>query len=110
LEWQVVTKDIPAMIAEIKRLTVEQNAVHRQGIDAALAERQDSAKDVVKWTKGASEDDYAYAQPSSDTYVTVSWLDGQWRWSARRVQGCSGDCATEAEARRAAIATARGVR
>ena len=33
LEWQVVTKDIPAMIAEIKRLTVEQDAVHRQGMD-----------------------------------------------------------------------------
>jgi len=33
LEWLVVTKDIPAMIAEIKRLTVEQDAVHRQGMD-----------------------------------------------------------------------------
>jgi len=33
LEWQVVTKDIPAMIAEVKRLTVEQDAVHRQGMD-----------------------------------------------------------------------------
>jgi len=33
LEWQVVTKDIPAMIAEIKRLTVDQDAVHRQGMD-----------------------------------------------------------------------------
>ncbi len=33
LEWQVVTKDIPAMIAEIKRLTIEQDAVHRQGMN-----------------------------------------------------------------------------
>jgi NAD(P)H-flavin reductase len=33
LEWQVVTKDIPAMIAEIKRLKGEQDAVHRQGMD-----------------------------------------------------------------------------
>jgi len=33
LEWLVVTKDIPAMIAEIKRLTTEQDAVHRQGMD-----------------------------------------------------------------------------
>ena len=37
LEWQVVTKDIPAMIAEIKRLTVEQDA-----------ERQDSTTAVVE--------------------------------------------------------------
>jgi hypothetical protein len=79
-------------------------------IDAALAERQDSAKDVVEWTKGASEDDYAYAQPSSDTYVTATRLDGQWQWSARRVQGCNGTCATEAEAKEAAIAAARGLR
>jgi hypothetical protein len=33
LEWQVVTKDIPAMIVEIKRLTAEREAVHRQGMD-----------------------------------------------------------------------------
>ena len=78
-------------------------------IDAALAERQDSETDIVEWQKGGSEDDYAYAQPSSDTYVTVSWLDGQWRWSARRVQGCSGYCATEAEAKSAAIAAAKGM-
>lgn len=74
------------------------------------AGRQDSAKDVVEWTKVALEDDYAYAQPSSDTYVTTTRLDGQWQWSARRVQGCSGPCATEVEACRAATAAARGLK
>jgi len=78
--------------------------------DAALAERQDSAKDVVEWTKGASEDDYTYAQLDSDTYVDVIQADGQWRWSALREQGCGGYCATEAEAKAAAIAAARGLR
>jgi hypothetical protein len=79
-------------------------------IDSALAERQDSAKDVVEWTKGASEDDYTYAQLDSDTYVDVIQADGQWRWSALREQGCGGYCATEAEAKSAAIAAARGMR
>jgi hypothetical protein len=82
----------------------------RNRIDAALAGRAEgSTKDVVEWTKGASEDDYAYAQPSRDTYVTVAWLDGGWRWSTRRVQGCNGTCATEAEAKAAAVAAARGL-
>jgi hypothetical protein len=79
-------------------------------IDAALAGRQDSATDVVEWTKGASEDDYTYAQLDSDTYVDVIQADGQWRWSALREQGCGGYCATEAEAKSAAIAAARGMR
>ena len=83
----------------------------RARIDAALAGRTEGlTEDVVEWTKGASEDDYAYAQPSSDTYVTATRLDGQWQWSARRVQGCNGTCATEAEAKSAAIAAARRLR
>jgi hypothetical protein len=81
----------------------------RTNIDAALAARQDFAKDVVGWTKGASEDDYTYAQLDSDTYVDVIQADGQWRWSALREQGCGGYCATEAEAKSAAIAAARGL-
>jgi hypothetical protein len=117
-----MTADPWALLREAKRLIAANRLMlgHYSGvrevgsledrIDAALAESRDSETDVVEWKKGVSEDDYTYAQLDSDTYVDVIEIDGQWRWSALREQGCGGYCATEAEAKEAAIAATRGMK
>ena len=74
-------------------------------IDAALAERQDSAKDVVEWqmTNSPIGTMHAYLDGVD---LRVRW-DGQGAaWDATRY----GRCATEAEARRAATAAAKGMK
>ena len=84
-------------------------------IDAALAERQDSAKDVVE-----SEDEwdrvnahFYTAYPDDETSLTVCRFDltrQEWRWDMEREVKKRGYCATEAEAKAAAIKAARGMR
>ncbi len=81
-------------------------------IDAALAERQDSTKDVVEWRLGDDCDEefvYYEAYPDSDTGLdVVRFLGGKWRWTmSREKQGYSD---TLAEAKEAAIAAARGMK
>jgi hypothetical protein len=77
-----------------------------------LAERQDSATDVVEWRLGDDCDEefvYYEAYPDSDTGLdVVRFKDGKWRWT----MSCEkqGYCDTEAEAKSAAIAAARGMR
>ena len=81
-------------------------------IDAALAERQDSATDVVEWRLGDDCDEefvYYEAYPDSDTGLdVVRFLGGKWRWTMSREK--QGYCDTLAEAKTAAIAAARGLR
>jgi len=81
-------------------------------IDAALAERQDSATDVVEWRLGDDCDEefvYYEAYPDSDTGLdVVRFLGGKWRWTMSREK--QGYCDTLDEAKQAAIAAARGMR
>jgi hypothetical protein len=90
----------------------------RGRIDAALAERQDSAKDVV-------ESDTAVAPPETEWWSLSQqeadigrvhlrvWRANarEWHWTVwKRLpssEGNSGKCATESEAKSAAIAAAR---
>jgi hypothetical protein len=85
----------------------------RDRIDAALAERQDSAKDVVEWKQYVAGG-WSEAKIGADTLAAVGPFDHdwgtQWRWRVTREQGCVGYCATEAEAKDAAIAAARGTK
>jgi hypothetical protein len=81
-------------------------------IDAALAERQDSAKDVVEWRVMQDEDGFWEAYPADgETALDVLRCeDGLYRWSATVKREELGFCATESEAKSAAIAAARGLR
>jgi hypothetical protein len=74
-------------------------------IDAALAERQDSAKDVVEWqmTNSPIGTMHAYLDGVD---LRVRWDGQDAAWDATRY----GRCATEAEAKSAAIAAARRMR
>ena len=78
-------------------------------IDAALAERQDSATEEVEWERGL----YAWDATIGNTclHIKATWDKGalheeQWNWRVER----QGKCATEAEAKEAAIAVARGMK
>jgi hypothetical protein len=80
-------------------------------IDAALAERQDSATDVVEWEVCGSGFSIYIASMDDDTTLDAIRLNsGDWRWSAEVDRRKCGTCATEAEAKSAAIAAARGMR
>jgi hypothetical protein len=74
-------------------------------IDAALAERQDSAKDVVEWvlTNSPIGTMHAYLDGAD---LRVRWDGQDAAWDVTRY----GRCATEAEAKDAAIAAAKGMR
>jgi hypothetical protein len=91
----------------------------RARIDAALpslqaawtedAERQDSATEVVEWKRGL----YAWDATIGNMclHIKATWDKGalhkeQWNWRVER----QGKCATEAEAKAAAIAAARGMK
>jgi hypothetical protein len=84
----------------------------RAAIDAALAERQDSATPVVEWRLGDDCDEefvYYEAYPDSDTGLdVVRFKGGKWRWTMSREQ--QGFCDTLDEAKEAAIAAARGMK
>jgi hypothetical protein len=94
------------------KVTAKAQKKLRDRIEVALAERQDSATDVVEWRLGDDCDEefvYYEAYPDSDTGLdVVRFKDGRWRWTMSREQ--QGYCDTLAEARRAATAAARGVR
>ena len=84
-------------------------------IEAALAERQDSAKDVVEseveWNNHNAQ--FSTAYPDDETSLTVCRFDltqQNWRWDMEREVKKRGYCATEAEAKSAAIAAAKGMR
>jgi hypothetical protein len=84
-------------------------------IDAALAEQQDSAKDVVEseveWNNHNAQ--FSTAYPDDETSLTVCRFDltqQQWRWDMNREVKKRGYCATEADAKSAAIAAARGMK
>jgi hypothetical protein len=81
-------------------------------IDAALAEAQDSAKDVVEWRVMQDDPDFWEAYPADgETALDVTRCkDGRYRWSATVEREEVGYCDTEAEAKSAAIAAARGMR
>jgi len=74
-------------------------------IDAALAERQDSATDVVEWQMANSPIGTMHAYLDG-VDLRVRWDGQDAAWDATRY----GRCATEAEARRAATAAARGTK
>ena len=83
-------------------------------IDAALAERQDSAKDVVEseveWDRVNAH--FYTAYPDDETNLIVCRFDltrQEWRWDMEREVKRKGYCATEAEAKSAAITAARGM-
>jgi len=75
-------------------------------IDAALAERQDSATDVVEWEQRQGSCIHDDGVNELRVYL---WGD-QWHWHTVVEYRANGICATEAEAKTAAIAAARGLR
>jgi hypothetical protein len=77
-----------------------------------FAERQDSATDVVEWRVMQDEDGFWEAYPADgETELDVLRCEnGLYRWSATVEREEVGFCATEAEAKSAAIAAARGMR
>jgi hypothetical protein len=84
-------------------------------IDAALAERQDSAKDVVEseveWDRVNAH--FYTAYPDDETNLIVCRFDltrQEWRWDMEREVKRKGYCATEAEAKEAAIKAARSLK
>jgi hypothetical protein len=77
----------------------------RARIDAALAERQDSAKDVVEW----EERQGSYIHDDGVNELRVYLWGDQWRWHTVVEYRANGICTTEAEAKSAAIAAARGL-
>jgi hypothetical protein len=75
-------------------------------IDAALAERQGSATNVVEW----EERQGSYIHDDGVNELRVYLWGDQWHWHAVVEYRANGICATEAEAKSAAIAAARGMR
>jgi hypothetical protein len=85
--------------AEVERLT-NALAAHRDEVPA-----QDSAKDVVEWQMTNS--------PVGTTHAYLDGVDLRVRWDGQDAAWDAtryGRCATEAEARRAATAAARGMK
>jgi len=78
----------------------------RARIKAALAERQDSATDVVEWEQRQGSCIHDDGVNELRVYL---WGD-QWHWHTVVEYRANGICATEAEAKTAAIAAARGLR
>jgi hypothetical protein len=78
--------------------------LHR--IDAALAERQDSATPVVEWEQ--RQGSYIHDDGVNELRVYL-WGD-EWHWHTVVEYRANGICTTEAEAKSAAIAAARGMR
>jgi len=96
-----------ALLAEIHELQpwLSQDADLAARVESALAERQDSATDVVEWqmTNSPIGTMHAYLDGVD---LRVRWDGQDAAWDATRY----GRCATEAEARRAATAAARGTK
>jgi hypothetical protein len=91
--YELSRLDTALLLDEVERLTT------------LLAERQDSATDVVEWqmTNNPIGTMHAYLDGVD---LRVRWDGQDAAWDATRY----GRCATEAEARRAATAAARGMR
>jgi hypothetical protein len=70
------------------------------------AERADSAKDVVEW----EERQGSYIHDDGVNELRVYLWGDQWHWHTVVEYRANGICTTEAEARRAATAAARGMR
>ena len=112
-----MTADPWALLREAKRLIATNRLMlgHYSGvrevgsledsIDAALAERQDSAKDVVEWEQRQGSCIHDDGVNELRVYL---WGD-QWHWHTVVEYRANGICATEAEAKTAAIAAARGL-
>jgi hypothetical protein len=111
-----MTADPWALLREAKRLIAANRLMlgHYSGvrevgsledrIDAALAERQNSVKDVVEWEQ--RQGSYIHDDGVHELRVYL-WGD-EWHWHTVVEYRANGTCATEAEAKSAAIAAARG--
>ena len=83
-------------------------------IDAALAESRDSATDVVEsdepsWSR-MTPSGYRAAFRSASLDVWRRYDNSHWVWEVRPTGYTHGDAPTEAEAKSAAIAAARGMK
>jgi hypothetical protein len=90
-------KDIDALRARIDAAL----AAHRDVVPA-----QDSAKDVVEW----EERQGSYIHDDGVNELRVYLWGDQWHWHTAVEYRANGTCATEGEAKSAAIAAARGMR
>ena len=79
-------------------------------IDAALAERQDSATDVVEWHDIAGQGIQIAKVGDLTLRLVFHSYPPAWRWSVSHDRQDYGECFTEDEAKIAAIAAARGMR
>ena len=75
-------------------------------IDAALAEHADSATPVVEWEQ--RQGSYIHDDGVNEFRVYL-WGD-EWHWHTVVEYRANGTCATEAEAKSAALAAARGLK
>ncbi len=94
-----------ALLAEIHELQpwLSQDADLAARVEAALAERQDSAKDVVEWEQRHG----SYTHEDGVNELRVHLWGDQWHWHTVVEYRANGICTTEAEAKSAAIAAAR---
>ena len=94
------------LVCDCGEAACERTADFARRLDAALAERQDSAKDVVEWEQRHG----SYIHEDGVNELRVHLWGDQWYWQAVVEYRANGICATEAEAKSAAIAAARGMR
>lgn len=103
-----------ALLAEARVVVYEYGPLHEDiaepnllaRIDAALAEHADSATPVVEWTQ--RQGSYIHDDGVNELRVYL-WGD-EWHWHTVVEYRADGTCATEAEAKSAAIAAARGMK
>jgi hypothetical protein len=98
-----------ALLAEIHELQpwLSQDADLAARVEAALAERQDSAKDVVEWKRYGTKGYTARVNGADLTVRDLGKPYGSYRDEYSWHISLWGDAPTEAEARRAATAAAR---
>jgi len=75
-------------------------------IDAALAEHADSATPVVEWEQRQG----SYIHDDGVNELRVYLWSNEWHWHTVVEYRANGTCATEAEAKSAALAAARGMK
>ena len=86
------------------RRQADVDAAFARGVESMLAEPLDSATPVVEWETDAFGNDYV--KNGNVLSMVAQSIDGRWGWETQ-VEGYTD---TEAEAKSAAIAAARGVK
>jgi hypothetical protein len=105
--WALLREAREALVRAENRMMAPPHQVSEaiQRIDAALAERQDSAQNAVDWRE--RQGSYIHDDGVHELRVYL-WGD-EWHWHTVVEYRANGTCATEDDAKSAAIAAARGL-